>query len=87
MGMGEPFLNYDAVIDAVTIMNKKMGIAARRIAISTVGIVDGIKRLSREPLQVNLAISIHAPNDALRARIIPANKLNTIYDIIGAVYE
>jgi 23S rRNA (adenine2503-C2)-methyltransferase len=75
MGMGEPFLNYESVIEAIRILNDKDGlnIGARRISISTVGLIDGIKKLSEEKLQVNLAISLHAPNDSLRTKIIPSN--------------
>jgi 23S rRNA (adenine2503-C2)-methyltransferase len=76
MGMGEPFMNYDNVIGAVKIINdpKALGIGARHISISTVGVADGIEKLIDEPLQVNLAISLHAPNDELRSKLMPANK-------------
>lgn len=75
MGMGEPFLNYENVIEAIKILNNKNGfnIGARHISISTVGIAEGIEKLSKEKLQVNLAISLHAPNDGLRNKIIPSN--------------
>lgn len=87
MGMGEPFMNYDNVIGAVRIMNdeKTMGIGSRHISISTVGVVDGIEKLIDEPLQVNLAISLHAPNDTLRSKIIPANVKYPIDEIFKAV--
>jgi len=86
MGMGEPFLNYDNVISAVKIMNdqKGMNIGARHISISTVGVVEGIEKLIDEPLQVNLAISLHAPNDVLRSKLMPANKRYPIDDIMKA---
>lgn len=76
MGMGEPFLNYENVIAAVKILNSKDGfnIGARNISISTVGIVEGIKKLSEEKIQVNLAISLHASNNELREKIMPINK-------------
>jgi 23S rRNA (adenine2503-C2)-methyltransferase len=88
MGMGEPFLNYDAVMEAVRLINSKNGfnIGARHISISTVGVVEGIEKLSEEPIQVNLAISLHAPNDALRSRIVPANNKYPIGKIMRAVY-
>lgn len=88
MGMGEPFLNYDAVMEAVRLINSKDGfnIGARHISISTVGVVEGIEKLADEPIQVNLAISLHAPNDALRSRIVPANKKYPINNILWAVY-
>jgi 23S rRNA (adenine2503-C2)-methyltransferase len=88
MGMGEPFLNYNAVMEAIRIINAKDGlnIGARRISISTVGIVEGIEKLASEPLQVNLAISLHASNDALRSKIVPANSRYPIGQIMWAVY-
>ena len=68
MGMGEPFLNYDNVWEAVKILNdaKYFNIGVRSISISTAGIIEGIKKFSTESLHVNLAISLHAPNDKLR---------------------
>ena len=70
MGMGEPFHNYDAVMEAVALLNdaQGFGLGHRHITISTVGLVDKIERFADERLQVNLAISLHAPNDALRSR-------------------
>ena len=87
MGMGEPFLNYDNVIGAVYIINSNDGlnIGARHISISTVGIIEGIKKIIKEPLQINLAISLHAPNDRLRSEIIPANKKNYLKNIMESV--
>ena len=76
MGIGEPLANYGNVIGAIRIINAQwgLGIGARHITVSTVGITDGIRRLSREGLQVNLAISLHAPSDAVRLQIVPATK-------------
>ena len=73
MGMGEPFLNYDAVLAACRTLNDPagFGLGARQIAISTAGWVPGIERLAAEPLQVKLALSLHAPNDALRTELMP----------------
>jgi 23S rRNA (adenine2503-C2)-methyltransferase len=87
MGMGEPFLNYDNVIEAAHILNNKDGlnIGARHISISTVGIIEGIKKIAKEPMQINLAISLHAPNEKLRSEIIPMNKKNNLKSIIEAV--
>jgi len=87
MGMGEPFLNYDNVILAAKTLNDQKGlnIGARHISISTVGIPGGIEKLIDEPLQVNLAISLHAPNDRLRVKIIPATKAYPIDEIIKSV--
>lgn len=87
MGMGEPFLNYENVIKAVRIINKKIGIGARHISISTVGIIEGIKKIIEEPFQVNLAISLHAANNELRMKIIPANKKYPIEAIMKVVLE
>jgi len=80
MGMGEPFLNYDNVIAAARILNDAQGlnIGARHISISTIGISAGIEKLIDEPLQLNLAVSLHAPNDRLRQKIIPAAKINPL---------
>ncbi len=87
MGMGEPFLNYDNVLAAVRILNDKDGlnIGARKISISTCGIVEGIKKLSEENLQVNLAISLHAPDTELRSRLMPVNKEYSLDEVFVAV--
>jgi 23S rRNA (adenine2503-C2)-methyltransferase len=87
MGMGEPFLNYEQVMEAIGILNSEeyFNIGARKISISTVGVVDGIKKLARDPRQVNLAISLHAPTNALRSKMIPLNKRFPIEDIMAAV--
>jgi 23S rRNA (adenine2503-C2)-methyltransferase len=92
MGMGEPFLNYDNVLRAIRMINDKEGlnIGARHISISTVGIIDGIKKIAKEKLQINLAFSLHAPNDALRGKIIPVNKkypLEKVLKEIGEYYK
>lgn len=73
MGMGEPFLNYDNVMQAVRVMNSPdgFGIGARHISISTCGIFDGIKKLAEEDLALNLAISLHASNDEVRRKLMP----------------
>jgi len=74
MGMGEPLANYDGTWAAVRRLHDDMGISARRLTISTVGIVPGIRRLAAEPLPVTLAVSLHAANDELRDRLIPINR-------------
>ena len=76
MGMGEPFHNYDAVMGAVALLNDPhgLGLGHRHITISTVGLVDKIEQFGDEHLQVNLAISLHAPNDAVRSSIMPVNR-------------
>ena len=74
MGMGEPLANYDRVWGAVTRLNGDMGLSARHLTLSTVGLVPGIRRLAAETLPVNLAVSLHAANDALRDELVPINR-------------
>lgn len=87
MGMGEPFLNYQNVIEAIKILNDKNGfyLGARHFSISTVGITEGIRKLAEEKLQINLAISLHAPDDNLRSELMPINKKYPIKEILNAV--
>jgi 23S rRNA (adenine2503-C2)-methyltransferase len=75
MGMGEPFHNYRETMKFIGILNDRQGLefGARRITVSTSGIVPGIEKLAEEPFQVNLAISLHAPNDTLRSSLVPIN--------------
>ncbi|MEK7672931.1 MAG: 23S rRNA (adenine(2503)-C(2))-methyltransferase RlmN [Patescibacteria group bacterium] len=87
MGMGEPLYNYDEVLKTVEILNKECGIAARHISLSTCGIVDGIKKLTKEPYQVNLAISLHAPNDEMRNKIMPVNKNYNVDTLLKTVAD
>ncbi len=88
MGMGEPFLNYDAVMDAVALLNdpQGFGLGARRMTISTAGVVPGIERFTAEDVQVNLAISLHAADDELRTRLMPINKKWPIAKLMEAVF-
>ncbi len=76
MGMGEPFHNYEATLAAVDRLNDPQGFnfGARRFTISTVGLVPGIERFTRERRQVNLAVSLHAADDALRSALLPINR-------------
>ncbi len=85
MGMGEPFLNYDEVIKAISILHNKLGLGARRMSVSTCGIVPGIKRLAKERFEVNLAISLHATTDLLRTKLMPYNSTYSINDIMRAL--
>ncbi len=87
MGMGEPLLNYAQVLKAIRILNDKDGLnlGARHISISTAGIIEKIKILKEEKLQINLAISLHAPNNQLRERLMPTNIKYSIEKILGAV--
>ena len=89
MGIGEPFDNYDNVMNFVKIINhpKGLGIGARHITISTCGIVPKIAEFSNFPLQVNLALSLHAPNDEIRNKIMPISKVYKINDIIKEIKD
>lgn len=86
MGMGEPFANYDNVMKAVRILNDPDGLAigARRITLSTCGVVPGIRRLAGEGLQVELSVSLHAPEDELRSRIMPVNRRWPLAELVDA---
>jgi 23S rRNA (adenine2503-C2)-methyltransferase len=74
MGMGEPLANYDRTWAAVERLHDDVGLSARHLTISTVGLVPGIRRLADESLPVNLAVSLHAANDTLRDELVPINK-------------
>jgi 23S rRNA (adenine2503-C2)-methyltransferase len=86
MGMGEPFQNYAETMRFVRILHEPKGLnlGARRITISTSGIVPKIDALTEEPYQVNLAVSLHAPNDELRHRLVPINRRWPIADLLAA---
>lgn len=89
MGIGEPFDNYDNVMRFIKIINcgKGIDIGSRHITISTCGIIPGIKRFMNEEGQVNLAISLHVPNNELRSRIMPINKAYPLNDLIEVIKE
>ncbi len=89
MGMGEPMMNYDNVMRAVRAMNAAWGfqIGARRITISTVGVISGIKRLAKEGIQVNLAVSLHGADDRTRRRIVPATRIASVASIVEAARD
>jgi len=76
MGMGEPFLNYENTLKAINILNNPQGLkmGERRFTISTVGLIPGIERFTREKRQINLAVSLHAPINVLRTSLVPINK-------------
>jgi 23S rRNA (adenine2503-C2)-methyltransferase len=86
MGMGEPFHNYDRVLEAIRSMNDPtgFGLGARQIAISTAGWIPGIDRLAAEPMQIKLALSLHAPDDELRAQLMPVTKRYPIAELMEA---
>lgn len=87
MGIGEPFDNYDNVMNFVRIINhpKGIGIGSRHITISTCGIVPKIYEFMKEDGQVNLAISLHAPNNSIRDNIMPINRVYRIEDVMEAI--
>jgi len=86
MGMGEPFMNWGAVDIALTILNapKGLGIGARHITVSTVGVLPGIEALARRREQFRLAFSIHAPNDAMRHALMPINTKYPLASVLEA---
>jgi len=89
MGMGEPFHNYDNMLAAIDRLNDTQGynFGARRFTISTVGLVPAIRRFAAEKRQINLAISLHAADDALRTSMLPANKRYPIDELLAACRE
>jgi 23S rRNA (adenine2503-C2)-methyltransferase len=84
MGMGEPLANYDRTWAAVERLHDDMGISARHLTLSTVGIVPGIRRLATEDLPVNLAVSLHAANDELRSQLVPINRRYPLAELAEA---
>ncbi|NQU99550.1 MAG: 23S rRNA (adenine(2503)-C(2))-methyltransferase RlmN [Parcubacteria group bacterium] len=89
MGMGEPLLNYEEVIKAINILNDKdkFNIGSRKISISTCGIPEGIRRLTQEGKQFNVALSLHAPNNSLRSQLMPINTNYSMDEVLGALKE
>jgi 23S rRNA (adenine2503-C2)-methyltransferase len=87
MGMGEPFLNYDNFMGAVRLLVTEVGLSPRRMTVSTSGIVPGIERFAQEPAEMRpkLAISLNAPNDAIRSEIMPINRKWPIEAVMNAV--
>jgi 23S rRNA (adenine2503-C2)-methyltransferase len=84
MGMGEPLANYDRVREAMRRMIEVMGLSARSITVSTVGIVPGIRRLAEEPWPVSLAVSLHAADDELRSSLVPINRRYPLAEVEAA---
>ena len=84
MGMGEPLANYDATLAAVRRLHDDLGLSARNITISTVGVVPGILRLADENLPLGLAVSLHAANDELRDELVPLNRRYPLGDVAEA---
>ncbi|MGM0482837.1 MAG: 23S rRNA (adenine(2503)-C(2))-methyltransferase RlmN [Patescibacteria group bacterium] len=87
MGMGEPFLNYENVMSAIKVLNDKDGfnLGARNFSISTAGVIEGIDKLSEEDLQINLAISLHAPDNETRTKLMPINRKYPLESSMEAV--
>jgi 23S rRNA (adenine2503-C2)-methyltransferase len=89
MGQGEPFANFENVWRAVELLHapEAFGLGARHITLSTVGVVPRIRELAGKPLQVNLAVSLHAPDDELRNRLVPLNRRYPLDELLGACRE
>lgn len=85
MGMGEPLANRKAVMPALTLLNQAYGFGARRITVSTVGVVPGILELASRPEQFRLAVSLHAPNHELRQKLIPIEKKFPLPELLSAL--
>lgn len=89
MGMGEPFLNYPQVKEAIIILTaqKKLDLSSRRVTISSCGIVPGIRKFTQDFPQVSLAISLHAPNDIARSSIMPVDHSYPLKDLMASLDE
>ena len=87
MGMGEPLANYDATWGAVVRLHDDLGLSARHITVSTVGVVPGMRRLAEERLPVTLAVSLHAPDDDLRDQLVPLNRRYPLDEVLAAARE
>ena len=85
MGMGEPLANLPAVHPSLTILNRGYGVGARRITVSTVGVVPGILELAERPEQFRLALSLHAPSSDLRSELIPLEKRHPLPEVLEAL--
>jgi 23S rRNA (adenine2503-C2)-methyltransferase len=89
MGMGEPLLNYDSFMGAVRLLVEEVGLSPQRMTVSTSGIVPGIERFAQEPAEIRpkLAISLNAPNDAIRSEVMPVNRKWPIEAVVDAVRQ
>jgi 23S rRNA (adenine2503-C2)-methyltransferase len=87
MGMGEPLANYDAVWASIERLHGDLGLSARHLTVSTVGVVPAMRRLARERLPVTLAVSLHAPDDELRRRLVPLDDRYPIAEVLDAARE
>jgi len=87
MGMGEPLANYDAVWASIERLHHDVGLSARHLTVSTVGIAPAMRRLAREQLPITLAVSLHAPDDDLRERLVPLNHRYPLAELMDAATE
>ncbi|MEA2574348.1 MAG: rRNA (adenine2503-C2)-methyltransferase [Chloroflexia bacterium] len=89
MGMGEPLVNYANLWGAIRMLNSPqgLGLGARRMTVSTVGVVPQIRRMAQEEIAVNLAVSLHAPNDELRSQMVPMNARFNVEELMSACHE
>ena len=87
MGMGEPFANQEAVFDSLEIIHEGFGVGARRLTVSTVGLIPGILALAQRPEPFRLAVSLHAPNHEMRLKLVPLEKRYPIDDLFAAIDE
>jgi len=87
MGMGEPLANYPTSVAALRRFHQALGLSARHLTLSTVGLVPGIRRLAAEDLPITLAVSLHAGNDTLRNELVPINKRHPLDDLIDACID
>jgi 23S rRNA (adenine2503-C2)-methyltransferase len=85
MGIGEPLDNYDNVLKAIRILNDDdaFKIGARKITVSTCGVIPGLERLSNEKLQIELSVSLHSADDSIRSKLVPVNKIYPVKDLIS----
>jgi adenine C2-methylase RlmN of 23S rRNA A2503 and tRNA A37 len=89
MGMGEPFLNWEAVSESLKMLTDKnlFGLGSRSISVSTSGIIEGIEKLATEFPQINLAISLHFTDDHIRSQFMPVNQKNNLAALRGAIQK
>ncbi len=87
MGMGEPLWNYDAVVKSIRILGDEIGLSYRHITVSTVGVAPGIRALAAEKMPITLALSLHAPDDETRQRMIPTARKWKLEEILNACSE
>lgn len=87
MGMGEPLLNYGNLLKAIDLFKNEVGLSARHITVSTVGLAPQIRKLAKEKLQIHLALSLHSPFDEVRGRLMPVNRTYPVAEVMAAMRE